>query len=146
MKSVKLIKITYWVFVVAALVLAVDFAVSIMHFNAFFAAIESDTVSIDIQPIGTFNGFTNIVITGAGLLFVLRTLVVLRRGFLFDRQLGILFLILSSVSIVLITAFYIKAHLIAGILPALSMPILMLLISILYWVGANIERENSLTV
>ena len=138
MKSVKLIKITYWVFVVAALVLAVDFAISIMHFNAFFAAIESDTVSIDIQPIGTFNGFTNIVITGAGLFFVLRTLVVLRRGFLFDRQLGILFLILSSVSIVLITAFYIKAHLIAAIL--------MLLISIPYWVGANIERENSLTV
>ena len=72
MKSVKLIKITYWVFVVAALVLAVDFAISIMHFNAFFAAIESDTVSIDILPIGTSNGFTNIVITGAGLFFVLR--------------------------------------------------------------------------
>ena len=146
MKSVKLIKITYWVFVVAALVLAADFAISIMHFNAAFAAIESDMVSSDIQTIGTYNAFANIVITGAGLLFVLRTLVVLRRGFLFDRQLGKLFLMLSSVSIVLITAFYIKAHLIAGILPALSMPILMLLISILYWVGANIERENSLTV
>lgn len=34
------------------------------------------------------NAFANIVITGAGLFFVLRTLVVLRRGFLFDRQLG----------------------------------------------------------
>lgn len=92
------------------------------------------------------NAYANIVITGAGLFFVLRTLVVLRRGFLFDRQLGKLFLMLSSVSIVLTTANYIKAHLIAGISPALSMPILMLLICILYWVGANIERENSLTV
>lgn len=146
MKSVKLIKITYWVFVVAALVLAADFAISIMHFNAVFAKLESDMVSSDIQTIGTYNAFANIVITGAGLFFVLRTLVVLRRGFLFDRQLGKLFLMLSSVSIVLTTATYIKAHLIAGILPALSMPILMLLISILYWVGANIERENSLTV
>lgn len=146
MKSVKLIKITYWVFVVAALVLAADFAISIMHFNAVFAALESDMVSSDIQTMGTYNAFANIVITGAGLFFVLRTLVVLRRGFLFDRQLGKLFLMLSSVYIVLTTATYIKAHLIAGILPALSMPILMLLISILYWVGANIERENSLTV
>ena len=146
MKSVKLIKITYWVFVVAALVLAADFAISIMHFNAVFAKLESDMVSSDIQTIGTYNAFANIVITGAGLFFVLRTLVVLRRGFLFDRQLGKLFLMLSSVSIVLTTATYIKAHLIAGILPALSIPILMLLISILYWVGANIERENSLTV
>lgn len=146
MKSVKLIKITYWVFVVAALVLAADFAISIMHFNAVFATLESDMVSSDIQTIGTYNAFANIVITGAGLFFVLRTLVVLRRGFLFDRQLGKLFLMLSAVSIVLTSATYIKAHLIAGILPALSMPILMLLISILYWVGANIERENSLTV
>lgn len=146
MKSAKLIKITYWVFIVAALVLAANFAISIMHFNAVFAALESDEVSGDIQTIGTYNSFSNIVITGAGLFFVLRTLAVLRRGFLFDKQLGKLFLVLSASSIVLTAAIYIKAHLIAGILPALSLPILMLLISILYWVGANIERENSLTV
>lgn len=85
MKSVKLIKITYWVFIVAALVLATNFAISIMHFNAVFAALESDEVSGDVQTIGTYNSFANLVITGAGLFFVLRTLAVLRRGFLFDR-------------------------------------------------------------
>ena len=38
MKNVKSIKITYWVFVVAALVLAADFAISIMHFNVLLSA------------------------------------------------------------------------------------------------------------
>jgi len=144
MKSNKLIRITYWVFIVAALILAASFAISIMHFNAIFEQIEA--VEGDVHTIATYNCMKEIIFTGAGLFFILRTLAVLRRGFLFDLQLGRLFIVLSILNIVLTIATYVTAHLFGAILPTLSMPVLILLISIIYWVGANLEKENSLTV
>ncbi len=145
MKSNKLIRITYWVFIVAALILAASFAICIMHYYAIFEDIES--TEGEVHTIAIYNCMRAIMLTGAGLFFILRTLVVLRRGFLFDIQLGKLFIVLAILNIVLTIATYVTTHLaVSIILPGLSMPVLILLISIIYWVGANLEKENSLTV
>ena len=112
-----------------------------LHDSNLSGTLESS--DINLSTIGMYNSFENIIITGAGLFFVLRTLNVLRRGFLFDVQLGKLLLTLSLLNIVLTSAVHLSTHMpVAYLLTALSLPVLVLLICILYIVATFPEPTD----
>lgn len=149
MKKEKLFKFAFLIAAVAAILLAacfVNYLIILVSSWDEWTRLSGNS----IQQIGSYQLIKCIIRTGIGFVFALRTMVVLRQSRLFDMLLGKLLLAVTALEFLAILPLgsYLALSLFnfEGVIAAMCTPCLMLLISIIYCVGAQLEKEDSLTI
>lgn len=145
MKKEKLFRFAFVAALAATIILAVSLVISLVQLFTTQELWENLGYT-SVQIIGTYQILENVILASAGLIFAVWTLVVLHRGQLFDIRLGNMIITIAVLNMALSICSFAAAHLLVGILPALSSSVLMLLIGIIYSVGAHLENENALTI
>lgn len=149
MKKEKLFKFATFIATITAILLAACF----VNYLIILVSSWDEWTKLSgnsIQQIGSYQLIKCIIRTGIGFVFALRTTVVLRQSRLFDMLLGKLLLAVTAMEFLAIlplgSYLALTLHNFEGVIAAMCTPCLMLLISIIYCVGAQLEKEDSLTI
>lgn len=145
MKKEKLFRFAFVAALAATIILAVSLVISLVQLFTTQELWENLGYT-SVQIIATYQILENVILASAGLIFAVWTLVVLHRGQLFDIRLGNMIITIAVLNLALSSCSFVAAGVLVGILPALSSSVLMLLIGIIYSVGAHLENENALTI